>query len=422
MSRRSPKVVIVGGGFGGVYAATYLSRSELAESGIDITLLDRRNYFTFTPLLAEVAVGNLGREHVTYPYRVLARRYGFHFVQDSATGLDLERRIVQTKRVDLHYDYLILATGAEPQYFGSETIRNESLPLTSVNCALAVRGRVIDCMERASFVTDEAERRRLLTFVVAGAGPAGVEIASAIHNLATEVLCPYYGTDLPMRVILVGASDRILAGFDADLAAEGLHRLRARGLDVRLDTRIVDMTPGTITAEGPGGSERIQSHNLVWTAGMAPGAWIPSQRLPLDSGAVKIDPFLRVEGSDNVFAVGDVASMLDERTGRPYPRVAPIAISQGIRAAANIENDALGRELEPYQAYHAGKIVSLGSGVALVDILGVRLTGVLAWWIYRAAYLLKLVGMKNKIRVVVTLTLNRIFEPDISSEPDSRAA
>lgn len=421
MSRRSPKVVIVGGGFGGVYAATYLSRSELAERDIDITLLDRRNYFTFTPLLAEVAMGNLGREHVTYPYRVLARRYGFHFVQDSATGLDLERRIVQTKRVDLHYDYLILATGAEPQYFGSESIRNESIPLTSVNCALAVRGRVIDCMERASFVTDEAERRRLLTFVVAGAGPAGVEIASAIHNLATEVLCPYYGTDLPVRVILVGASDRILAGFDANLAVEGLHLLRARGVDVRLDTRIVDMTPGTITAEGPRGSEPIQSHNLVWTAGMAPGAWISRQQLPADGGAVKIDPFLRVAGSENVFAVGDVASMLDERTGRPYPRVAPIAISQGIRAAANIENDALGRELEPYQAYHAGKIVSLGSGVALVDILGVRLTGVLAWWIYRATYLLKLVGMKNKIRVVVTLALNRIFEPDISSEPDGRA-
>ncbi len=416
MKSRTTRIVIVGGGFGGIYAAAYLSKSELAERGLEITLIDRRNYFTFTPLLAEVAAGTLGREHVTYPFRVLARRYGVRFIQDSARELDLDRGLVRTEHTEVSYDYLILATGAEPQFFGNEAIRNGSLPLTSVNCALAVRGKVMGSLERAVYTEDEAERRRLLTFVVAGAGPAGVEVASAIHNLAGEVLGPYYGIRDAAKVILAGADDRILAAFDKDLAREGLSRLRQRGVDVRLNTRITDIAEGVITSQGPGGYEEIQARTLVWTAGMVPAQWLSKQQLAIERRSVKIDQFLRVEGRENVFAIGDVASLLDERSGLPYPRVAPIAISQGVRAAANIENDVFGRALEPYHAHHAGKIVSLGGGVALVDVLGVQVRGILAWWIYRTAYILKLVGTKNKIRVLVTLILNRIFEPDLSYE------
>jgi len=400
-----------------LYAATYLSRSEFGENGAQITLVDRQNYFTFTPLLAEVATGALGREHVTYPYRVLAHRFRFRFVQDMVCGIDLDREVVRTSRLELPYDYLVLATGAAPEFFGNDAVERSSVPLTSVNDALTVRGRVIEALERAAVVTDASERKRLLTFVVAGAGPAGVEIASGIHVLAHDVLKRYYeGTD-EVRVILAGARDRILAGFDEDLAREGLHRLRERGIDVRLQTRIVDASPGVVTAEGPdGGTEFIPSHTLVWTAGTAPGRWLAGQNLPRDGNSIRVDAFFRVAGRDCVFAVGDVCALRDQRTGQPYPRVAPIAISQGIRAAANIENHFFHRPLEPYQAFHAGKIVSLGGCTALVDILGMRLSGRLAWWIYRAAYLLKLVGMQNKIRVMVTLLLNKLFERDITAE------
>lgn len=291
MSRAHLRVVVVGGGFGGLYAAAYLGRSELGERGAEITLVDRRNHFTFTPLLAEVAAGLLGREHVTVPYRVLARRHGFGFVLDEARGLDPKGKTLVTANARLPYDYLVLAPGAEPQYFGNDALRRASLPFTTVDDALAVRGRVIHCLERAVLIRDGEERRRLLTFVVGAAGP---------------------------------------------------------------------------------------------------------------------------EGSENRFAVGDATTLVDPRSPRPYPRVAPIAISQGVRAAANIENHALGRPLEPYQATHAGKIVSLGDGVALVEILGVPFTGPLAWWLYRVTYLFKLVGTKNKIRVLVALGLNRFFGPDLT--------
>jgi NADH dehydrogenase len=412
----------VGGGFAGLYAATYLSKSELAGNGAEVTLMDRRNYFTFTPLLAEVAMGTLGQEHVTYPYRVLARRFGFRFAQDAVCGIDFARKLVATSHSELPYDYLVLATGAAPEFFGNEAIKRSSMALTSVPDALNIRASVIDALERAEVVHEPSERKRLLTFVVAGAGPAGVEIASGIHALAHDVLDRYYASTDEVRVILAGASDRILAGFDEDLAREGLHRLRERGIDVRLKTKVVDASPGVVAAEGAdGGMDFIPSHTLIWTAGTAPGKWLEEQEVSQDGSGVPVDEFLRVAEHDCVFAVGDVCALQDERTGLPYPRVAPIAISQGIRAAANIENHVFGRPLEPYQAHHAGKIVSLGGCTALVDILGVRLTGRVAWWIYRMAYLLKLVGMQNKIRVMVTLLLNKLFERDITAETHRRA-
>lgn len=414
MTERAPRIVVAGGGFGGLYAATYLARSELAERGAHITLVDRKTYFTFTPLLAEVAAGTLGREHVTYPYRVLGRRYGFTFRQDTLTGLDASARIVRTEHGALPYDYLVMALGAEPRYFGNEPLRAHSLTLTSVEDALAIRRHVIDCLERADRSADEAQRGRLLTFVVAGAGPAGVEIASEVRHLVNDVLRPYYPDVPSARVILVDAGDRILRAWDPALARAGQDKLIARGIELRLATKIHDAQRGLVVTRSESGDEAIATETLIWTAGTGPAGGVEAWGLPTERGAVRVDPFLRVEGSERIYAVGDVTIARDDRTGAPYPRVAPIAISQGIRAAANVENAAFQRPLEPYHAHHAGKIVSLGDGVALVDLLGIRVTGTLAWWIYRSAYLLKLVGTKNKVRVLTTLAMNRIFEPDVA--------
>lgn len=413
MSERAPRIVVAGGGFGGLYAASYLARSELAEQGATVTLVDRKNHFTFTPLLAEVAAGALGREHVTYSYRVLGRRYGFSFRRDAVRGLDPARSVVHTATGDLEYDYLVLALGAEPRYFGNAAVQRHSLPLTSVDDALAIRRRVLECLERAA-VSDAAAARRLLTFVVAGGGPAGVEVASEIRHLVNDALRPYYPGVPPARVLLVDAGDRILRAWDGPLACAGQEQLIRRGIELWLNTKIQDAAPGLVVAERPEGRAHVEAETLIWTAGTGPVAAVAEMPLPTDRGAVRVTPSLQVEGHENVFAVGDVTVLHDERAGRPYPRVAPIAISQGVRAAANIENHVLGRPLEPYHAHHAGKIVSLGDGVALVDILGIHVTGVLAWWLYRSAYLMKLVGTKNKVRVVTTLLLNRLFEPDVA--------
>lgn len=421
MKRSGPRVVIVGGGFGGLYAATYLARSELRDQGVRVTLVDRDNTFTFTPLLAEVAAGTLGREHVTTPYRVLGRKYGFDVVRDSVRAVNFDLGVVRTERTSLPYDYLVLAMGAEPQYFGNDALREASLPLTKVDDAIAIRDRVINALEDTVLTPEPVDRVRRTTFVVAGAGPAGVEVASEIHTLSNDVLRPYYPGVDEARVILADGGDRILRGWDEELAAEGLQRLRDRGIEVLLETRIQGFEEGIVQISTSNGLDEIPAGTLIWTAGMTPSGLTRELDVATDRGAIEVEPTLRVKGHENVFAVGDVAILEDPRVGEPYPAVAPIAISMGVRAAGNIESLVLGRDLEEYRAHHAGKIVSLGSGVALVDLLGYRITGRLAWWIYRSAYLMKLVGTKNKLQVGFTLALNRWFEPDIGSSRSSVA-
>jgi NADH dehydrogenase len=412
-----PRVVVAGGGFGGLYAAAYLGRSELAERGADVLLVSERNYFTFTPLLAEVAAGALGREHVTVAYRSLAQRYGFRFLQARVQGLDRDARMIHTSRGALTYDYAILALGAEPEYFGSEALRTASLPFTTVEDALRIRDRVVQRAELAATVADPQARAQLLTFGVTGGGPAGVEVASEICHLLRDILPRYYERLDAAGVVLIEGGERLLAGFDAGLAACGLERLQARGIRVRLNTRVVDAGDGWIDVQNRGGRERLAIGSLIWTAGTAPARVVAGLDVPrVKGGYVAVDPYLRVEPGVDLYAIGDLSGLVDPRTQRLYPRVAPIAISQGIRAAASVENEALGRLPEPYAAFHAGKIVSLGDGQALVDLLGLRLTGRLAWWLYRSAYLLKLVGAKNKIRVASTLVLNRLFGRDLTCE------
>lgn len=421
-ARRGPggrggvRVVVAGGGFAGLYAALYLSRAELREEGLEVTLVSRSNYFTFTPLLAEVVGGALGREHVTVPYRILAGRRGFRFLKATVKGVDPRRRRVSTTAGELAYDLLILALGSTSRYFGNEALARRSQPFAGVDDAVAIHDRVIEHAERATRDPDPVRRRRLLTFAVAGAGPAGVEAASEIWHLLDTVLPRYYDFRAPARVVIYEGSDRILRGWDEGLVREGLAELRRRGIDVRLGVRVHGYEGGVVDAEGPDGDESVEAGTLIWTAGTSPATGpLRDSGLPLgERGHLALDPCLRVEGHENIFGAGDAASLVSPRTGVPYPPVAPIAISQGIRAAGNVENAVAGRAPEAYEAHHAGKIVSLGGGVAFVDLLGWKVTGPLAWAIYRAAYLSKLVGAKNKIRAGVTLLLNRFFERDLT--------
>lgn len=412
-------MVIVGGGFAGLYAATYLGRSESVEEGrLQVTLVDQKNYFTFTPLLAEVAGGTLRREHVTYPLRVMARRYGFSYRRAEVTGVDRDRGIVRTGAAEpIPYDYLVLAIGSRPQYFGNGELERGSVPFTTARDAEVVRSRIINAFEAALHVVDdEEELRRLTTFVVAGAGPAGVELASEIRGLVERAVSPYYPALPEPRIVLADGNDRILVGWDAELARSGLDRLRDRGIDVRLNTRITGVAGGSVMMRDPDGDLRVDAHHLFWTAGTRPTDWLASIGLPTENGRLVVGDDLRVKGSERIFAAGDAAYAVDARTGVSFPPVAPIAISQGVRCAGNIESLVVGRPLEPYHAHHAGKIVSLGGGVALAEVLGFRLPETIAWLTYRAAYLSKLVGTKSKILVLVTLLLERIFEPDIGAE------
>lgn len=413
----APRVVIAGGGFGGLYAAMYLAQADFPGGSPDVALVSRTNYFTFTPLLAEVVGGSLGPEHVTLAYRVLARRRGFRFVEATVQGLEPERASLRTTAGEIRYDYLITGLGAVPMFFGNEEIERAARPLSTVGDATDLHDRIVRKAEEAVRADRAGERRRKLTFVVAGAGPAGVEAAGEIWSFLAHALPRYYGIEASPRVVIVEGGDTILRGWDDELAEAGVVELRRRGIEVRLGTRVRGFADGVVDAVDRSGADRAtEADTLVWTAGTRPATdALDGDGAPVgERGHLPADRHLRVEGLENVFAVGDVASVENPRTGRPYPPVAPIAISQGIRAAGNVENAIAGRPMEEYRAHHAGKIVSLGGGVALVDVLGWKIRGPLAWAIYRSAYLLKLVGAKNKIRAGITLLLDRFFERDLT--------
>lgn len=407
------RVLVLGGGFGGLFAAAQLADAFDLRPEDEVVLVDTRNYFTFTPLLAEVVGGALGREHVTVPFRVLAREHGFRFRQAEVRALDADRRVVETTGGRLRYDRCVLALGSRSQFFGNDRLRDVSLPLKSVDDAERLRDRVVRMAEAAESM-GPAERRRHLTFVVAGGGPAGVETASEVNHLLREILPRYYGHTRQARVVLVEGGDRILPQFDAGLARRGERILEDADVDLRLETLVEDADDDRVALDD--GTE-VEARTLIWTAGVRAPDLLEDAGLPVGGrGGVRVDEHLRVGGRDDLFAVGDAAAVRDRRRDRPYPNVAPLAISQGVRAAGNIENQRAGRDLEPYRAHHAGSIVTLGAGDALVDVLGFELSGTPAWILYRAAYLFKMIGLKNKIRIAFTLALNRLFERDITTD------
>lgn len=423
MRKTRTRVAVLGGGFGGLYAASYLGQADLLDEEVDVTLISDTNHFTFTPLLAEVVGGSLAQQHVTFPYRVLAKRRGFNFLHARVEGFDSDASKIDTSAGRVDFDYAVIALGAQPRYFGNEEVKAKSMPLKTVADAGAIRNRVLASAEKALQASRPEERQRLLTFAVAGAGPAGIEAASEIWHLLSDVLPRYYDFPDTPRVVVVDGGDRILRGWDEDLAVEGLSILRDRGVEIRLQTRVEGYDGRCVRLKSEDGGDRLEAGTLIWSAGMTPNVE-PLTDAGLsrkDTGHLEVDEYLRVKGAEHVYAIGDVATLVNPRTGRPYPPVAPIAINQGMRAAGNIENTIAERPLESYSAHHAGKIVSLGNGIALVDLLGLRVRGPLAWFLYRSTYLMKLVGAQSKARAAATLLLNRIFERDLScvSAPDN---
>jgi len=420
VTRRPAQIVVLGGGFGGLYAAMTLQR-ELAGSDLaQVTLVDRRNYFTFTPFLPEVAAGTLGRSHVTYPFRFLTQKGEFRFIQGTVQAFDLANRTIRTDTTTIPYDYLIVSLGGVPSFFGNPQIEAHTLTLNSVDDALGIRNHVIRCFEQAVVESDPTRRRQLLTFVVAGAGPCGVELAAELHHLIRTALLKFYPVDpSEIRIVLVSKGERILPDFGGKLADTGQQALITQGIDVRSNTRVTGASTEYVELND---CEMIPTQTTIWAAGVTPNpilALLPAQKSP--QGGIIVDEFLKIPEFPEVYVIGDGASVIDRRKGRPYPALAPVAIRQGVRAAGNIMNALQGRAMEPFRFDFTGNIVGLGCGMAPVNLLGIKFHGRLGWWLYRMIHLQRLVSFRNKASLALTLALNAIFDRDISCEtwPDA---
>jgi NADH dehydrogenase len=396
-----PRVVIVGAGFGGLHAAR-----ALAGADVDVLVLDRNNYHGFWPLLYQVATAGLESESIAYPVRAILRKHrnaAFELVE--VKGVDFERRQVLTDGAPIGYDYLILAAGSANNYFGNDALAERTYGLKDLGDAERLRNRVLSAFERAVRETDPARRAALLTFVIVGGGPTGVELAGAFAELIRHVL----RKDYPMldvaqaRVLLVEATDRVLASFPASLQRSALRRLHRMGVEVRLKSAVAAVEDTRVVFKD---GATVDTNTVVWAAGVRAAQLTDALDVTRARGArVPITPTLNLADRPEVFVVGDMA-YLEGYKGGAYPMVAQVAMQMGKRAARNILADLRGEPRQPFRYFDKGQMATIGRRAAVLDAFGVRLGGFLAWAGWLLIHILYLVGFRNRLIVLANWAYN----------------
>jgi len=391
-----PQVVIVGGGFAGMNAAKALGRS----GKVDVILIDRRNYHLFQPLLYQVAMAGLSPADIAAPIRSMLSRYpNVRVIQVEVQRLHLDRQTVVADGAEIKYDYLMLACGAQHSYFGRDEWEEFAPGLKTLEQATEIRRRVLTAYEEAERTTDRAAQKRLLTFVIVGGGPTGVELAGAIGEMSRFTLArDFRNIDAKQaRVILIEAGPRILATFDEDQSSRAMRDLENLGVQAWTNSRVTK-----IDAEGVEiGQERIAAATVLWAAGVQASEIGKHTGVEIDrQGRVPVEPDLTVKGHSNVFVAGD-QSCFTHQTGAPLPGTAPVAIQQGRYIARTILDDVAGRPRKPFHFVDKGQMATIGRSKAVLEIGRLKLSGFLAWMTWLVVHIYYLTGFKNRLLVVL---------------------
>ena len=413
----APRILILGGGFAGVTSAVELARRCAGLLPVHVTLISNQNFFLFTPMLAEASTGAVETRHILYPIRPLCGEWGVEFGEMHVEALDIERRRVTVRhhrsrvRQQVHYDKLVLALGATPNVAIAPGAAEHALTFKSVGDSLQIRNRVIELFEAAALTEDPWVRRRLLTFVVVGAGHAGTELVAAVEELARGILVRHYPS-VPrdtVRLVLVGST--VLPQTATNLAAYTKEQLLKRGIELETARAAKVSTEGLHLADG----RTIPSHCVIWTAGNQVSPVITSLTLPkTKDGRLKVNEFFEVEGAPDVYALGDNAAQMDPHTRQPYVATAQVALRQGRALAAQIEAALTGRPRKPFAFKLLGEMVPLSRHKAVADLSGLKLVGFPAWFLWKTVYMLKLPTWAARLRVVLDWTVELFFERDVS--------
>jgi len=395
MSAERAKVVVIGAGFGGLRAARALRGAD-----VDVILIDRCNYHLFQPLLYQVATAGLGPDQISYPVRAILRRQrNVAFRMTEVTGVDLDRRAVLTTSGAVPYDFLIFAAGAETNFFGMEGVRKHALNLKGISDAIAIRNHVLRRFEEAVLEGDPAIRRALLTFVVAGGGPTGVETAGALSELIRLVLRKDYPRlDLnDVRIVLLETGPRILSVMPVDLSSAAVTSLAEKHVEVLCGRSVADFDGARVTLKE---GEAIASRTLIWAAGVR--AVDLAMALGVPSGAhgrIPVEPGLQLKGHPEVFVIGDAAYL--ESGGLPLPMMAPVAIQMGATASENIKRALRGEKPLAFRYKDPGSLATIGRDSAVAFIGGRRFSGLTAWIVWLVVHLIQLIGFRNRLIVLI---------------------
>ena len=389
-----PHVVIVGGGFGGLYAAL-----ALATQPVRVTLLDRRNHHLFQPLLYQVAAAALNPSDIATPLRsILRKAANVTVLLAEVESVDLANRRLVLDRDEMGYDALILAAGASHSYFGHDDWETSAPGLKTLEDALEIRRRVLLAYETAEREHDGAEQRALLTSVVVGGGPTGVELAGALGEISRQTIARDFRLIDPTeaRIILLEGGSRILPAFPAALSRNAEDALRHLGVEVRTDAVVTRVTPDAVWV----GGEQIRARTVLWAAGVAAAPLARTLGAPLGrAGHVLVEPDLSIPGHPAAFAIGDMCAFVHQ-TGAPLPGVAPVAIQQGRAAARNVVRRLRGQPTRPFRYVDRGSMATIGRAAAVAVVGRLTLSGYIAWLAWLFVHILFLIGFRNRFLVL----------------------
>jgi NADH dehydrogenase len=411
---RRTHIVILGGGFAGVEAARYLDRTAANRADVEVTLVNRDNFTLFTPMLDEVASGDLEPAQICNPLRKLFRHVTV--LSGEIKAIDLAARQVTLSygigllTRELPFDHLVLALGSETNYSEIPGVAAHALGIKTLGDAVMLRAKVIAMLEAASIESDLGRRKRMLTFVVAGSGFAGVETMGAINDLARESL-PHYGRVDPreVRVVLIGGK-AILPEIGEALGLYTQEKLRERQIEVKIGAKVIAYEDGAVRCSD---GEAIPSETLVWAAGVSPSPILKDIPWELEKGKVVVRSTLEVPQTPGVWAVGDCAAILDPTSKLPYPPTAQHALREGRHAAKNICARLKGKRTLPFTYKAPGQLATIGRRTGVANIFGLKFSGVVGWVLWRTVYLLKLPRLEKKLRVGLQWALDAVFDRDL---------
>ncbi|MEM2785213.1 MAG: NAD(P)/FAD-dependent oxidoreductase [Candidatus Nitrosotenuis sp.] len=423
------RILVLGGGFAGVECVRKLESYFKHNPDIELVLVSEDNFLLFTPMLPQVASGMIETRHIVIPIRMICKKATFY--ENKVKNIDpYGKRVTfygtrEKRGISLNYDYLVVALGSQTNFFGNQDIEAHAYTMKTLNDAVVLRNRVIDMLEQAENETDPILKQSLLTFVIVGAGFAGIETAGEIHDFLLDARKHYPKiSEKDIRVIILEALPVVLPGFSEKLAKFTKDKLIQRGIEIKLNTAVLSFDGSEVIIKSVVDATKnpvkqseldaIQTKTLVWTAGVTPVDTIKNSLFKTDRGKVIVNEYLEVPEFPGVYVIGDCSLTINPRTNKPYPPTAQNAEAEAKIAAYNLYAEISGRPKKKIDYVSKGQMAIIGKRTAIAQISGLNIYGIVAWWIWRTVYLRKIPKFNKRLRILLDWTADLIFDRDIS--------